>query len=188
MTVVTGDGHTGLSAALQAALLDVAILRWPEESAVLSDLRAAGTPRLLLVSPDEPAPAGTGCDEDWVRLPTSDDDVRVRAVALAARASRHSHRPQVKGDGRITYRGRWVALSEGEEHLCRILADQLGEVVAPEAMVAVSAGQNLSSGAIRLHIMRLRKRLQPLGLAVRTVRSRGYLMEAQVESPYEPSQ
>ncbi|MGI8683717.1 MAG: hypothetical protein ACR2MO_01195 [Acidimicrobiales bacterium] len=49
VTTRTGGVTTGLSTALQVAVLDVAVLRWPEESVVLAGLREAGTPRLLLV-------------------------------------------------------------------------------------------------------------------------------------------
>jgi DNA-binding response OmpR family regulator len=152
----------------------VAIVRWPEEAASLERLRASGTPRLLLVAPGAMAPPGTGCDEDWIRLPAPDDDLRARASALAARASRHSPRPELKGDGRIALQGRWVSLSQTEEEMARLLSDRFGEVVDGETL---AAAQSLTGNAVRVHITRLRKRIQPLGLVVRTVRGRGYVLE-----------
>lgn len=44
---------------------------------------------------------------------------------------------------------------------------------------AVWPGQAPGRNALDVHILRLRRRLLPLGLAIRTVRSRGYLLEPQ---------
>jgi DNA-binding response OmpR family regulator len=126
------------------------------------------------VAPEATAPPGTECDEDWIRLPASDDDVRVRAVALAARAARHDPHPQVNGDGRISFRDRWVALSHTEEMIARALAENFGDVVS------LTGGQGrapMTSNALRVHVARLRKRIRPLGLVVRTVHGRGYVLE-----------
>jgi biotin operon repressor len=154
--------------------LPVAIVRWPEEAGSIDRLRAAGTPRLLLVGPDVPAPVGTDCAEDWVRLPAADSDVRVRTIALAARAARHNPSPEVKGDGRLAFRDRWVAVSQTEESIVGQLAAHFGEVV-DGARLASELG--LSDNAVRVQVMRLRKRIRPLGLVVRTVRGRGYVLE-----------
>ncbi|HUQ40512.1 MAG TPA: winged helix-turn-helix domain-containing protein [Acidimicrobiales bacterium] len=160
----------------------VAVLRWPEERASVERLRASGTPRLLLVAPDAEAPVATDCDEDWIRLPAVDDDVRARTNALAAKAARHSPRPEVKGDGRLAYRGRWVALSQTEEAIARLLADQLGEVVGRDVLATDWGTRPPSANAMRVHITRLRRRVGPLGLVVRSVHGRGYVME-----PAEPT-
>jgi DNA-binding response OmpR family regulator len=155
----------------------VALLRWPEEAAVLEQLRAAGTPRLLVVAPDASAPLTLECDEDWIRLPASDDDMRMRMSAVAARSSRHVSAPIIKGDGRITFRGRWVALGGTEEAVVHTLAAHFGEVV-PGRSLASCVDPPLSGNAVRIQIMRLRARLKPLGLELRTVRSHGYVLEA----------
>lgn len=154
--------------------LPVALVRWPEEEGSIDRLRAAGTPRLLLVGPDAPAPVGTDCAEDWVRLPAADSDVRVRTQALAARAARHNPYPEVKGDGRLAFRDRWVAVSQTEESIVQLLAADFGDVVDGEAL---AGGLGLTANAVRVQVMRLRKRIRPLGLVVRTVRGRGYVLE-----------
>jgi hypothetical protein len=154
----------------------VAILRWPEDEASLEALRASGTPRLLVVAPDAPAPDTVDCDEDWIRLPAADEDMRVRMQAIAVRASRHAPAPAVSGDGRIRFRGRWVALSDTEEAVAALLAGRFGEVV-DTATLATSVTPQLTANAVRIQIMRLRARLAAIGLELRTVRSRGYVME-----------
>ncbi|MHB8468082.1 MAG: helix-turn-helix domain-containing protein [Acidimicrobiales bacterium] len=161
----------------------VVVLRWPEELDQVEHLRAAGTPRLLLVAADTPAPVTTDCDEDWIRLPAADDDVRVRASMLAARSARHTPgpvpKPVMKGDGRVAFRGHWVALSQMEEAIAAVLLEHFGEVVDLEAL---RTGEHPpSEGAVRVHLTRLRKRIRPLGLAIHAVHGRGYVLEHQAQ-------
>jgi DNA-binding response OmpR family regulator len=59
------------------------------------------------------------------------------------------------------------------------LLDRFAAVVGREALARAgwpsgAPGRN----ALDVHILRIRRRLAPLGLAIRTVRSRGYLLEA----------
>lgn len=154
----------------------VAILRWPEEAAGLDRLRAAGTPRLLVVPADVDPPIATECDEDWIRLPASDEDLRSRMQGLAARGLKHSAAPELKGDGRLLFRGRWVSMGETEEAVAGLLVAQYGEVVKARQLAGATQPA-LSANALRAHIMRLRARLKPLGLSLRTVRGHGYLLE-----------
>jgi DNA-binding response OmpR family regulator len=155
---------------------DVTIVRWPEEAAVAAYLRAAGRPRLLLVAPHAQAPVTTDWDEDWVRLPATDDDVRVRAAALEARAARRLRRPELGADGRLFAAGHWVALSHVESEMVRVMCDRFGEVVDADAL-AVGADRRRTPTAVRVHLTRLRKRIRPIGLVIHTVRGRGYVLD-----------
>jgi DNA-binding response OmpR family regulator len=156
----------------------VRLVRWPEERELLDKLRAQGTPRLLLVRPPAPAPEVVECEEDWVRLPADDGDVRARVLALAARSSRHRRGPLVDGDGRVRYGAHWIALSPIEHRLARVLAERFGEVVGSDLLArAAWPDDGTNEGALRVHLTRLRRRLRSLGLEVQNVRGRGYLME-----------
>src|ERR1051325_7809723 len=135
----------------------VAIVRWPEEASSIDQLRAIGVPRLLLVAPDAAAPDHVDRDEDWIRPPLPDDDVRTRAQTLARRAAGRRPGPVLKGDGRIVFGDRWTALSETEEALARVLSDRFGEVVDPTTLASVSKPEPMTSGSMRIHIMKLRK-------------------------------
>ncbi len=160
----------------------VAILRWPEEAGSLERWRAVGIPRLLLVAPDASAPDVSDCNDDWIRMPADDADVRIRASAVAKRAARHSPRPEVNGDGRIKFRGHWAPLSPTEESVARVLADHFGDVLdraAIEVAASCDSRPNPNPNTIRVHITRLRQRIGPLGLVVRTVHGRGYVMESE---------
>ena len=66
----------GVAAPVPLAEGAVRLVRWPEERELRERLRAEGTPRLLLVRPPAPAPDVMECEEDWVRLPADDRDVR----------------------------------------------------------------------------------------------------------------
>lgn len=154
--------------------MSVAIVRWHEEAGSIDRLRSAGTPRLLLVAPGAAAPTGTDCAEDWIPTPAPDSDVRGRTVALAARVAQHDPSPAVKGDGRIAVRDRWVALSQTDESIVRLLVEHFGEVVDNDAL---ARGLGMSDNAMRVQMMRLRNRIRPVGLVVRTVRDRGYVRE-----------
>lgn len=157
---------------------DVVIVRWPEEADSIPRLRLLGRPRLLLVAPHATAPDTVDCDEDWIRLPAEDSDMRVRVTTLAARALRHSRPPQAKGDGRLTFRGSWVSLTGAEEALAQVLSGNFGEVVDQATVeAAAQSGRDLSANALRVVISRFRKRIAPLGLVVRRVHNRGYVMD-----------
>jgi two-component system, OmpR family, response regulator len=159
-----------------SALPHVAILHWPEDAAVVAYLRTRGGPRLLLVAAEAEAPIGSGPDEDWIRLPAREDDVRARVEALQARASVG---PRVS-DGRLHIDGRWVPLSPIEEAMTSVLLERFGHIVDVPSLARCGRDGLLSNTAVRVHLTRLRKRIDTLGLVVRTVRGRGYVLERSV--------
>jgi DNA-binding response OmpR family regulator len=158
--------------------MDVVLVRWPEEDQRLDQLRATGLPRLLLVDPQTAPPESADCLEDWIRLPADDRDVRARLATLAARAAHEQPAPEIDGDGLLRYRGNWVSLSPVEGALAAALVDRFGAVVGRDALArrAWPAGAP-TRNALDVHVLRLRRRIAELGLEVRTVRSRGYLMQ-----------
>lgn len=156
----------------------VCLVRWPEEEALLERLRVERRPRLLLVPPTAPAPAVTACEEDWIRLPADDGDVRARAEALATRSTRHRPTPALSPDGRIAVEDRWVVLSGIEQRLVSVMLDRLGNVVDVGSLRSAAwPDRPASDGALRVHMTRLRQRLRQLGLELHNVRGRGYVLE-----------
>jgi two-component system OmpR family response regulator len=155
---------------------DVFVLRWPEEVDAVERLRHLGIPRLLLVEPGITPPSVTGCIEDWVRLPADDVDMRARLAALAERAARHPPAPIVEESGCLSHRGATVFLPPVDEQVARALIEHLGHPVSPEVLRARAWSDGGSETALRVHISRLRRRLAPLGLTIRSVRRRGYLI------------
>jgi len=169
--------------------MDVTMLRWPEEEARRARISQAGAPRLLLVPDGEEPPAVADCLEDWIRVPADENEVRARVDALAVRSQAHApnstngHSPAPTGPelddfGVLRVNGAWVALPPLEARLAEALLERLGAVTSRELLIRAgwpsgAPGRN----ALDVHVLRLRRRLTPVGLAIRTVRSRGYLME-----------
>lgn len=160
--------------------VDVALLRWPLEEDRRRALLARGAPRLLLVDAETVAPEVTDCLEDWVRLPADQDDIDARCRALATRAIAHGPAtPALDPDGVLRVGPGWVSLPPLEARLMAALLDRFGAVVSRDNLARSgwptgAPGRN----ALDVHMLRLRRRIAPLGLAIRTVRSRGYLLEA----------
>jgi DNA-binding winged helix-turn-helix (wHTH) protein len=155
----------------------VAFVHWPQEAAVAAWLRSQGKPRLLLVAAEADAPDCRDWNEDWIRLPARDGDVSARAAALEARSRWIRPGPEVKGDGRLCFEGRWVALSHTEELIAQVLSRRFGEVVDSATLASAQGDRQLSATAVRVHLTRLRKRIAPIGLVVQTVRGRGYVLD-----------
>ncbi|MGH9186199.1 MAG: helix-turn-helix domain-containing protein [Acidimicrobiales bacterium] len=158
--------------------MDVTVVQWPTEEQRRDELRRGGVPRLLLVAPDSPPP-DVDDDEDWLRLPAPDLDVRVRLTTLARRtAYRNGSDPVLDDDGLLWIGTRWVSLPPVEARLTSALLSRFGAVVSRDALGRAGwpdgpPGRN----ALDVHVLRLRRRLAKVGLAIRTVRSRGYLLE-----------
>lgn len=172
--------------------MDVTMLRWPEEAGRRRSISQSRMPRLLLVADGEDPPPVDDCLEDWIRVPAAESEVQARIDALAARGQAHSANgngngheqpagpttPEIDDFGVLRLHGAWVALPPLEARLAEALLERMGAVTSRETLVragwpAGAPGRN----ALDVHVLRLRRRLQPVGLAIRTVRSRGYLME-----------
>jgi DNA-binding response OmpR family regulator len=164
--------------------VDVVLVRWPEERHRLESLRAAGAPRLLLVDPTALPPGDPDPLEDWVRLPADDRDVGARVATLEARSETEGLVPDVDDDGLLRFRGHWVALSPVERSLARAMVHRFGAVAGRDDLArAAWPGGAPTRNALDVHVLRLRRRIAPIGLEVRTVRSRGYLLQARAPGP-----
>lgn len=160
---------------------DVALVRWPDEPERLEALRDAGVPRLLLVEARAPVPTVVDPLEDWVRRPADEAEVQARLATLRARAGVGVAPPDVDIDGLLHFRDDWVALSPVEAGLADALAERFGAVVGRDALSRRAWPDGAPTrNALDVHILRFRRRIAPLGLEVRTVRSRGYLLRAVV--------
>jgi hypothetical protein len=163
--------------------MDVVTLPWPAhpepvDSERIDAARAAGQPILLLVADEAEPPPLAGCLEDWVRLGAPEIDRRARSAALSARAAHHGPRPALDGEGVLRYRDRWACLSPVEHRLAASLVERFGAVVGRDSLSRRAWPDGVPSrNALDVHMLRLRRRLDPLGLEVRTVRARGYLLQ-----------
>ena len=159
------------------AAMDVALLRWPEDSSQRAQLEMVARPRLLLVEPGQPPPDCRDPLEDWIRLPADDQDIRARLATLVTRSG--TERPTLDEDGLLWFRGSWVSLSPLEQSLAGPLIERFGAVAGRDTLRRQAWPEGLPSrNALDVHMVRLRRRIAALALEVRTVRSRGYLLQA----------
>ena len=162
--------------------MKVEFLRWPAERDRRQRLAADGIPRLLLIENSQTPPVTGDPLEDWIRLPSSDDDVKARVAGLLEAHNREG-RPVIAENGLLRFRGRWTAIPPIEASLIGQLLDHFGTVVSRDDLTHAgwpdsAPGRN----ALDVHMLRLRRRIDDLGLAIRTVRSRGYLLEIEGEA------
>ena len=175
--------QSGNRASVAACAVDVVLLRWPVEEDRRAALAAQGRPRVLLRAGAEPAPVVLACRGAWVRLPASDADVEARCRSVSERAVQHLPiRPELDPDGVLRSGADWVSLPPVEARLMAALLERFGAVVSRDQLARAgwpkgAPGRN----ALDVHMLRVRRRIAPLGLVIKTVRSRGYLLE------FEPS-
>ncbi len=159
--------------------MDVVFVRWPQESDRRDRLAVARVPRLLLLEEGADPPEPIDCIEDWVRLPADDGDIRARVTAIGRRSGLHAEpSPELDADGVLRYAGRWVPLPPVEARLVGALLARFGAVVSRETLSEAGWPEGAPGrNALDVHVLRLRRRIAPVSLAIRTVRSRGYLLE-----------
>jgi hypothetical protein len=156
------------------------ILRWPADADRREELRRHGHPRLLLLDPGA-APPALGDDlEDWTWTPTDERDLFARLNRLSLRARAPGLGP---GDVIVTEEGDAVvgtvrvALPPAEASILRVLADPPGRVCSRTALEdAVWAGRPHGPRALDSRLFTLRARLEPAGLAIHSIRGRGFLL------------
>jgi DNA-binding response OmpR family regulator len=159
--------------------MEVVLVRWPSDELARARLREDRVPRVLLVEGGAPPPAVVDELEDWIRVPADEVDLHARVDALERRArAGGGDPPSLDEHGVLRCGGGWVPLPPVEARLTAALLERAGAVVSRDALGRAgwpdgAPGRN----ALDVHVLRLRRRLTPLGLAIRTVRSRGYLLE-----------
>ena len=185
-------------AALQAGGIDVAVLDIGlpgiDGFEVVRRLRARGaaTPVLLLTARD--------AVEDRVRgLETGADDYLVKPFATAelvarirALARRHAAPSTIlsigslsldSGTRRARVGERPIDLSVREWGVLEYLLRQAGRVVSKQQIIdaILPWGEDVTENAVEVYVSRLRLKLEGAGVAIRTIRGFGYLLEAAPE-------
>ncbi|MGE0305449.1 MAG: transcriptional regulator [Acidimicrobiia bacterium] len=153
----------------------VVLLHWPDDA----DRRAAyaerKVPRLLLVPPGDVPPVDLDTDEDWARTTADPLEVHSRVDRLLSRVTSDQRQPHVDDNGLLWRGDRWVALGPMEATIARALVDAFGSLVTRDALIACWPAP--SPSALGVQMLRLRKRVEPLGLTVQTVRGQGYVLK-----------
>ena len=170
-------------------ILDIGL---PELSGleVLRRLRArkSTVPVLLLTALDGLEDRVRGLDlgaDDYLAKPFDLRELEARVRALLRRGSTampNLEQGLLRFDtvGRRAFHdGRPIELSRRELAMLELLLMRAGRVVSKEQMVnhLYGWGEEVGDNAIEVNVYRLRKKLEPLGCEIRTVRGMGYLMD-----------
>jgi hypothetical protein len=169
----------GLTDVASMTGVDVVMVRWPGDEDRLDRLRAERRPRLLLVESGAAPPLPADDLEDWIRVPAQEVDMMARLAGLERRYRENGTvLPEVGEDGVLRMGRTWVSLPPVDHRLATVLVERFGAVVSREALARAGWPEGSPArNALDVHVLRLRRRLGPLGLVIRTVRSRGYALE-----------
>ncbi|WP_186777830.1 winged helix-turn-helix domain-containing protein [Streptomyces salinarius] len=156
----------------------VTFVRWPAERDLREQCTVHRRPCLLVVEHGAPPPENVGLHEDWVRPPIAPEDLQARVRQLTARTFLRS-RPVLDPAGILYFKESSVTLSVTQCEMLAPLVGRHGQTVYRIELrdILERSGASSSSNALDLHVMRLRRRLRVVGLAVRNVRGRGFVLE-----------
>jgi DNA-binding response OmpR family regulator len=145
-------------------------------------LSRSARPRLYLVDADTEPPITSDPLEDWAYVSADASDVAARIERLRARSARS--RVVIDAHGRLGTDAGWVALSPLQVVLMSELVGRFGTVVGRDTLgdALWSTGSRRIGNNLGVQLFRLRGRIKPLGLSLRTVRGRGYVLDHEVSS------
>jgi two-component system, OmpR family, response regulator len=181
--------HALASTLFDLVVLDLALPKI-DGLAVLRRLRdrRSTTPVLILTARDTVEDRVTGLDlgaDDYMTKPFDLPEFEARVRALL----RRGHGPgatmthgQLRLDvaaRRLFYGEQPIEMSARELALIELLLARQGRVVSKEQMIdhLFGFGDDVGSNAIEVYVHRVRRKLDPLGIEIRTVRGMGYLLD-----------
>ncbi len=187
------DGEAALSllraGGFDLVILDLGLPRL-DGLQVLSRHRAAGhlTPVLILTARDGVEDRVKGLDlgaDDYLTKPFSLAELEARARALLRRGqggSPHLTCGALDYDTvgrRASVAGEALELSQREVSVLESLLFRQGKVVSKDQLIEslCGYGEEVSANAIEVYMHRLRRKLEPAGVTIRTLRGLGYLMD-----------
>ena len=170
-------------------VLDLGLPRLPGRD-VLRNMRqrALATPVLIITAADAIADRVAGLDagaDDYLTKPFALAELEARIRALIRRSHGHDQNVLVNGPlafdtaaRTATVAGCNVELSSRELAVLELLLMRCGRVIAKEQFVEHLCGwdQDVTDNAIEVYVHRLRRKLEPAGVHVQTVRGLGYCL------------
>jgi DNA-binding response OmpR family regulator len=151
--------------------------------------RGGSTPVLVLTArdalQDRVAGLKAGAD-DYVLKPFEFEELEARLQALLRRTRSERAGYLEAGDLRLDrqcrqayFQNRPVILSAREVELLELLMSRAGRVVSKEQIAEHLTGleEEIGANAVEVYVHRLRKKLEPFGVSVRTLRGLGYMLD-----------
>ena len=151
--------------------------------------RNTTTPVLILTARDSLQDKVTGLKagaDDYVLKPFEFEELEARLHALLRRNQVERSGFLQVGELRLDKRGRQVFfqdqplnLSSREVAVLELLMSRQGRVVGKDQFTEYLTGfdEEIGHNAVEVYVHRLRRKLEPLGVVVRTLRGLGYLLE-----------
>jgi len=191
---VMGKGEQAMLAARQERfdmiILDVG-LPGIDGFEVLRRLRAGGdrTPVLVLTARDALDDRVHGLDlgaDDYMAKPFAMPELAARVRALVRRSQAQTGPKIVHGPlmldtlaRRARLDGEPLDLAAREWAVLEVLLARVEKIVSKESIIQAVAnwGEELTPNAIEVYVSRLRAKLEPAGVRIRTVRGFGYMLE-----------
>ena len=136
-----------------------------------------------------------GGADDYLVKPFAITELVARARVLTRRAQTRRDDTLVLGSlrmdlvaKRVFAGSESVELSAREWSVLEYLLARVGKVVSKEQILQGIAGwdESLSENAVEVYVSRLRGKLEPAGVRVRTIRGFGYLLEADEPNGAKP--
>lgn len=188
------DGESGLEmAGSEPYALVILDLGLPDIGGfdVLRSMRRKGskTPVLVLTARDAIEDRVAGLDhgaDDYLLKPFEPTELEARIRALLRRASGEASPLTTIGDlvidpsrGTVMIKDRVIELRRREWAVLERLAARVGKVVSKERLNAEVFGYDdpVAPNAIEVYVARLRRKLEPDGPAIRTIRGLGYVLD-----------
>jgi two-component system, OmpR family, response regulator len=171
-------------------VLDIALPRLDGMS-VLRRLRdrRSHVPVLILTARDTLEDRVAGLDlgaDDYMTKPFDLPEFEARVRALMRRGHYNAGTSMTHGRLRFDTAGRRlfhdeepIELSARELTVIELLLSRQGRVVSKEQMIdhLFGFGDDVGTNAIEVYVHRVRKKLEPFGIDIRTVRGMGYLLD-----------
>jgi len=153
--------------------------------------RKITTPVIILTALDELEDRVKGLDlgaDDYLAKPFSLPELEARLRAQIRRSNtvtnsyiEHGALRMEMKDRLITVNDEAMSLSPRELSVLEILMMRAGRVVSKESLMEslCSWNEDVGNNAIEVYVHRLRKKLEPSGINIRTVRGLGYMLSKQ---------
>ncbi|WP_170644855.1 response regulator transcription factor [Ruegeria sp. HKCCA5491] len=193
---VLADGNEAdLYLAQEGADLVVLDINLPGQSGleILKSLRnrGDGVPVILLTARAETSDRVSGLDmgaDDYLVKPFEMDELEARIRALSRRKELEFGAKESIGGlefdraaRQVSVHGEVMDIPRREIAVLECLLERRGRIVPKSQLTdyVYGVGADVEASAVEPHVSRLRKRLQDLGIGIKTARGLGYLLEVQ---------
>ncbi|MBO9410989.1 MULTISPECIES: response regulator transcription factor [unclassified Ruegeria] len=160
---------------------------------ILRSLRNRGdsAPVILLTARTETSDRVSGLDmgaDDYLVKPFEMDELEARIRALSRRKQLDYGAREIIGDlefdrtaRQVSAKGQVLDVPRREMAVLECLLERRGRIVPKSQLTdyVYGVGADVDDSAVEPHVSRLRKRLQNLGIRIKTARGLGYLLEVQ---------